>query len=135
MDETRLRAVIREEVALAIKTLGTAAESADMPYETGELESSALRAIQTATGRFLNEYKDACEWTDGERKRLTDPFTGEAPDVASCDHSYPWDHQKNRWADACTECGAGRPHKHEYAWDREAGEMRCVHCEQPEPKE
>lgn len=132
MDETKLRTIIREEIALAMKTLGAAAESADMPYETGELESSALRAIQTATGRFLGEYKDACEWTDGERKRLTDPFTGEAPDVASCDHVYPYDRESQTFASNCTACGAGRPHKHEYVWSREAGEMRCVHCEQPD---
>lgn len=134
MDETRLRAVIREEIALAVKTLGTAAGNADMPYETGELESSALRAVTTATGQFLTEYKDACEWTDGERKRLTDPFTGQAPDVASCDHFYPYDRESRRQADTCKNCGAGRPHEHEYVWSREAGEMRCVHCEKPEPE-
>lgn len=134
MDETRLRTIIREEVALAMKTLGAAAESADMPYETGELESSALRAISTATGRFLSEYKDACEWTDGERKLLTNPFTGEAPDVASCDHFYLYDPTAGRWSNTCKNCGATQPHKHEYAWDRETDEMRCVHCERPEPE-
>jgi hypothetical protein len=133
MDETRLRAVVREEIALAMKTLGTAAEGAD-GYETGELESSALRAIATATGRFLGEYKDACEWTDGERKRLTNPFTGEAPDVAFCDHWYPRN-PDGTWSHICKNCGAREPHKHEYAWSREAGEMRCVHCGQPDPGE
>lgn len=132
MEETRLRAVIREEMALAMKTLSAAAGNED-GYETGELESSALRAIQAATGRFLSEYKDACEWTDGERKRLTDPFTGEAPDVASCDHWYPRN-PDGTWSNTCKNCGAGQPHKHEYAWVREAGQMCCVHCERPEPE-
>lgn len=133
MDETRLRVVIREEIALAMKTLRTAADNADMPYETGELESSALRAVQAAASQFLGEYRDACEWTDGERKRLTDPFTGEAPDVASCDHFYPRN-PDGTWSKTCKNCGAGRPHKHEYVWVREAGRMLCAYCDQPEPE-
>lgn len=132
MDETRLRAIIREEIALAMKTLGTAAENAD-GYGTGDLESSALRAVQTATGRFLGEYKDACEWTDGERKRLADPFTGAYPDIASCDHWYPRN-SDGTWSNTCKNCGAGTPHKHEYAWVREAGRMLCAYCGQPEPE-
>jgi hypothetical protein len=124
MDETRMRAVMREEITLAMKTFATAAENSDVPYETGELESSALRAVQTAASRFLSEYSDACEWTDGERKRLTDPFTGEAPDVVSCDHIF--------WENTCQSCGAKRPHRHEYAWDREACRMLCAYCGQPE---
>ncbi|QDN64392.1 hypothetical protein [Streptomyces sp. S1D4-14] len=133
MEETRLRAVIREEIALAMKALKEAADRADMPYETGELESSALRAIGNAVDCFHTEYKAMCEWTDGERKRLTDPFTGEAPDVASCDHFYPRN-PDGTWSNTCKNCGAGQPHKHEYAWVREAGQMCCVHCERPEPE-
>lgn len=135
MDKDETRALIREEIALAMKALKEAADQADMPYETGELESSALRAIGSAVGHFQAEYKAMCEWTDGERKRLTDPFTGEAPDVASCDHFYPYDRATQTQAGTCQDCGARRPHKHAYAWSREAGTMRCVHCEQPDPGE
>ncbi|WP_030248231.1 hypothetical protein [Streptomyces sp. NRRL S-455] len=135
MDEARVRTVIREEIALAMKALKEAADRADMPYETGELESSALRAIGSAVDHFQTEYKTMCEWTDSERKRLTDPFTGEAPDVATCEHFYPYDLATKTQAGICEGCDARRPHRHEYAWSREAGEMRCVHCEQPDSNE
>jgi hypothetical protein len=134
MDETRIRAVIREEIALAMKALKEAADRADMPYETVELESSALRAIGNAVDRFQTEYKAMYEWTDGEVARLTDPFTGKAPDVASCDHFYPYDRSTQTQANTCQNCGAGRPHRHAYAWSRKAGQMACVYCERLEPK-
>lgn len=133
MDRDEVRALIREEIALAMKALKEAAEDAD-GYDTGELESAGLRAIGNAIDGFQSTYRDMCEWTDGERKRLTDPFTGRAPDVASCEHRWPYDRATQTQADTCENCGAGRPHRHEYAWDREAGEMRCVHCERPEPE-
>src|ERR1044072_3802111 len=124
MDETRLWAVIRagvsggagsrEEIARAMKALKEAADRADMPYETGELESSALRAVGNAADHFQPEYRAMCEWTDGERKRPTDPFTSEAPDVASCEHWWPYDRESKRQADVCKNGGAARPHRHEY---------------------
>lgn len=129
----QVRIIVRQEVALAMKALKEAADQADMPYETGELESSALRAIGNAVDRFSTEYREMCEWTDGERKRLTDPFTGEAPDVASCDHWWPYDRETKMQSNICKNCGARKPHKHEYAWSRDASGMRCVYCGDVDP--
>lgn len=42
----QIRRIVREEIAEAFRALGREAEHQDMPYETGELESSALHAVK-----------------------------------------------------------------------------------------
>lgn len=50
-NEGRIRRIVREEIARAFGALGREAESQDMPYETGEIEAAALRALKhTAEG-------------------------------------------------------------------------------------
>ena len=45
LEENWIRSIVREEIASALGALKREAEHQDMPYETGELESSALNAI------------------------------------------------------------------------------------------
>lgn len=114
MDLNVIRAVVREEIALAMKALDAAADSADVAYETGELESSGLRAVRSAVDRFTSEYADLCEWADTERKRLTDPFTGIEPPLTTCDHDFPWGETQRKHLSHCKKCGVVRPHKHKF---------------------
>lgn len=67
MDKEQIRAVVREEIALAMQALDAAADSADMPYETGELESSGLRAVRSAVSFFTSKYKILCAEADQQR--------------------------------------------------------------------
>lgn len=45
--EGLVRTIVREEIAKAFGALAREAEHQDMPYETGELEASALRALKS----------------------------------------------------------------------------------------
>jgi hypothetical protein len=66
MDDTQLRAIIREEIALATKTLEDQAYSSD-PDDDVDLER-ALSSFNTYA------YRGACEAADEQRARDTDPF-------------------------------------------------------------
>lgn len=51
----RVQAVVREEITVALRALALAAAEADMPYETGELESAGLAAVgRSATSAVEN---------------------------------------------------------------------------------
>lgn len=63
--EEPIRRIVREEIVKALQALAREAEDQDMPYETGELESAALRAI----GRVM----------EGTVGRLTCPHEGYYP--------------------------------------------------------
>lgn len=73
MDETRLRAVIREEIALAMKTLEEQAYSSD-PEDDVSLE----RALS-----YFNSYayEGACRAADEQRE--ANPFEEEKPDATT----------------------------------------------------
>lgn len=68
------RAMMREEIALALGALSAAANHLDMPYETGEIEGTALRAITQSADRAVQEYEARCEAADAERDASTNPF-------------------------------------------------------------
>ncbi|MGW2213299.1 hypothetical protein [Streptomyces sp. NPDC001781] len=71
MDDKRLRAVIREEIRLAVKTLDDAAEWT-------EADEDALAAIRRTVQTFRNRYAADCEAADAERAE--NPFEETAPD-------------------------------------------------------
>ncbi len=90
MNETRLRAIIREEIALAMKTLSEVAGSAASSYgddRTGERDGSF--AIESAAGGFFESaYEADCAVADEQRaEHAADPFEetkpGEAVDAAT----------------------------------------------------
>lgn len=73
MDETRLRAVIREEIRLAVWTLGGLAES--RPDSDFDGLASEFH--------WFSHYQDACESADEKRARdAENPFEGQAPSEA-----------------------------------------------------
>jgi hypothetical protein len=79
MDETRIRAIIREEIDRAFQAMSVAANGLDMPYETSELDSRALTNIGQAADRAAHEFKELCETADEERAQdAENPF---APDT------------------------------------------------------
>jgi hypothetical protein len=72
MDETRLRAIIREEIALAVKTLHEAAGWT-------EADDDALIAVRRTVETFEHIYPRTCETADAERAaNAENPF---APDL------------------------------------------------------
>lgn len=86
MDETRVRAIIREEIALAMKTLG---EIADLRNSRDDSPGTdALYEISGAAFDFQQyAYAYACETADAERAEdAANPFEetkpGEAVDAA-----------------------------------------------------
>lgn len=83
-DETRLRAIVREEIGRAFKALNAAANDLDMPYETSELDSRALRNIAEAADRAAHEFKELCETADEQQAQdPKNPFAepGEQPHI------------------------------------------------------
>lgn len=106
MDETRLRAVIREEIALAMKTLEDQTYSSD-PEDDVSLE----RALS-----YFNSYayEGACRAADEERE--ANPFEG--PEVTQTD---PWPGSVigRPEADPLVSSQGTKPHVHrfEYADD------------------
>lgn len=113
LQEKLVRAIVQEEIVKALQALGREAAHLDMPYETGELESSALSAV----GKVA----------EGTVARLT------------CEHEeYPlWNDRR------CSQCGEPEPTpvnpfegkplnpgcNHAFARDDESGEVRCQVCE------
>jgi hypothetical protein len=82
MDETRVRALIREEIALAFRALSVAANDLDMPYETSELDSRALTNIEQAADRAAHEFKELCETADEQRvEDAKNPFEEKTTDA------------------------------------------------------
>lgn len=72
MDETRLRAMMREEIALAVKALDEAADWT-------EADEDALTAIRRTTLTFGNHYRSVCQRADEKRAEAAEnPF---APDL------------------------------------------------------
>lgn len=82
MDETRLRAVVREEIALAMKTLGEVADRNNNRDDSDDTD--ALYAIETVTNYFGQyAYEGACEKADEKRARdAANPFEEPEPDDA-----------------------------------------------------
>jgi hypothetical protein len=78
MDDARLRAVIREEIALAVKTLGEQAYSSDPGSEGYSLDQAA-----SSFGAYA--YRGACDDADEQRAQdAANPFAepeGEAVTV------------------------------------------------------
>lgn len=75
MDETRIRAIIREEIALAFGALSASAQYLDMPYETSELDSRALSNIGQTADQAVREYEARCETADEQRAEdAANPF-------------------------------------------------------------
>jgi hypothetical protein len=78
MDETRVRAVIREEIALAIKTLGEVAGNAvpSLYAENRTGEADGAVALQSAAGvYFESAYEANCEVADEQRAEAAqNPF-------------------------------------------------------------
>jgi hypothetical protein len=111
LEEARIRAIVREEIVNALGALKREAEHQDMPYETGELESSALSTI----GKVA----------EGTVARLT------------CEHpSYPKWHGVSR----CGRCGEPEPapvnpfEDHEHVHDDSEGTPTpCIECGAPYP--
>lgn len=84
MDDTRLRAVIREEIALAVKTLGEVALSnarAMVDDRTGEQDGGF--AINSAATFFESAYEADCAVADEQRAQdAENPFEETASDTA-----------------------------------------------------
>jgi hypothetical protein len=79
----QVRAMMREEIALAFGALSAAASYLDMPYETSELDSRALTNIGQAADRAAQEYEARCETADEERAEAAkNPFAEPKPDTA-----------------------------------------------------
>lgn len=74
-NEDRIRRIVREEIARAFGALGREAESQDMPYETGEIEAAALRALKnTAEGtvtRLTCDHPSYGSWYNGRDPRCS----------------------------------------------------------------
>lgn len=103
-DETRLRTIVREEIARAFRALSVAASDLDMPYETSELDSRALTNIEQAADRALSNYKRMCGAADEERaEESKDPFAEVAqPHV----HRFEYADDGNGHSGSFCECGA-----------------------------
>lgn len=74
MDETRLRAVIREEIALAVQTL------ADQMYDS-DPESTGVSFEQAASYFTTYAYQGACEAADAERATAAENPFEESPEA------------------------------------------------------
>jgi hypothetical protein len=74
MDETKLRAVIREEITLAVQTL------ADQMYDS-DPESTGVSFGQAARYFADYAYRGACEAADAERAE--NPFEEKTPDAVT----------------------------------------------------
>lgn len=72
MDETRFRTIVREEIALAMKTLHEAAGWT-------EADEDALIAVRRTVESFEHIYFRTCGAADAERAKTENPF---APDLA-----------------------------------------------------
>lgn len=87
MDETKLRAIIREEIALAMKTLGDVASNAapSLQAEGREGESGGSLAIASAAGvYFTSAYEANCAVADDQRAQdAENPFAEKAPDATT----------------------------------------------------
>lgn len=73
MDETRLRAMMREEIALAVKTLAEQTYCSDPDSDDYSFDRAA-----SSFDRYA--YRGACEAADAERAE--NPFTEAATDAA-----------------------------------------------------
>lgn len=73
VQEAFIRAVVREEIVNALGALSRASDDLDVPYETGDLESSALMAIgkaaDNAVGRLTCPHEEYVVWTGPSRCR------------------------------------------------------------------
>jgi len=112
LEDAHLRAIVREEIVNALGALAREAEYQDMPYETGELESSALSAIGKVAA--------------GAVARLT------------CEHEVYRSYYSGRPA-RCGACGEPEPEPvnpfaepHEHVHDDSEGEpTNCIECGAP----
>lgn len=71
--EQCIRKIVQEEIVKALGALAREADSQDMPYETGELESSALSAIgkvaEGAVRRLTCTHETYYSWHGGRDPR------------------------------------------------------------------
>lgn len=79
MDETRVRAIIREEIVLAVKTLGEVADRNNNRDDSDDTD--ALYVIETVTNYFGQyAYAGACEKADEQRAvDAVNPFAEPEP--------------------------------------------------------
>lgn len=77
LEEARIRAIVREEIVNALGALAREADHQDMPYETGELESSALQALRKAAEgtvtRLTCPHEEYALWNDRRCARCSEP--------------------------------------------------------------
>lgn len=94
-EEARIRAIVREEITQAIKVLARASDDLDRPYETGELESSALSAVgkvmddtvvRLTCEHVFQDYQPGKCWNCNEpAPEPVDQFKAPDPD---CNHAW-----------------------------------------------
>lgn len=116
MDDARLRAVIREEIALAVKTLEDAANWT-------EADEDALTAIRRTVETFQRHYSGACEEADEQRQE--NPFV-EAEPVNPKVQALIKDGVR---VDLAAVCGQ----HHNFAQLRDG--VFCLYCGTPQPSE
>lgn len=63
LSESRIRAIVREEIGQALGALGRAADDLDMPYETAEIDSRVYSGAAQVAQRALSELIQC--WTEG----------------------------------------------------------------------
>lgn len=107
LEDARIRAIVREELVNALGALKREAEYQDTPYETGELESSALSAIgKAAEGAAARLTCKHPSYTDYHGRKCSQ--CGEPEPVPANpfeDHEHVHDDTEGRPTD-CIECGA-----------------------------
>lgn len=99
MDEKKLRAIVREEIRLAVKTLSEAAEWT-------EADEDALTAIRRTVETFGHYYSGACTEADGKQaQEPKNPFAGPSEQPHVHRFEYADDGQFGHSGSYC-ECGA-----------------------------
>lgn len=101
LQEKLVRAIVQEEIVKALQALGREVDHQDMPYETGELESSALNAIgKVAEGTVTRltcpheEYNtwrgvSRCDRCGEPEPAPVNPFEGDGPEAGTKTRTCP----------------------------------------------
>lgn len=95
--EQLVRTIVREEIERALSLLASTADREDVPYETGELESSALGAIGKVAERAVQRLRDP-----------EDPYNAPVDELCpTCGHfTRGHAYKKSSWGNgACYGCG------------------------------
>lgn len=100
LQEKLVRAIVQEEIVKAFRAFGREAAHLDMPYETGELESSALSAIgkvvEGTVARLTCPHDEYPLWNDRGCSRCgepepapVNPFEGDGPEAGTKTRTCP----------------------------------------------